>query len=127
MNAAAIRVGESAIAGRGVFATREFAAGEIVEECNVLLVSADHRDHLDKTELFEYYFDWEGDAAVALGLGSLYNHSGEPSARFEKRIAEAMVAIRALRPIIDGEEITVDYGAAVVITPSANGGTPPLE
>lgn len=69
----AIRFGASPIHGLGVIAEREFRAGEVIEECPVIFVAAQNRPALDQTELFEYYFDWEGDGAVALGCGSLYS------------------------------------------------------
>ena len=46
--------------------------------------------------------------AIALGYGSLYNHSYAPNARYEEGPAATMLFL-ALRPIEAGEEITVNY------------------
>jgi SET domain-containing protein len=105
-----LEIRSSAIHGRGVFATRAFAAGDTVERCPVVVVPAAERHLLDGTHLFNYYFDWEHDAAaIALGYGSLYNHSGSPSARYRKVFDADVVEFVALRDIEPTCEITVDY------------------
>jgi SET domain-containing protein len=99
----------SAIAGRGVFATKPFARGELIETCPVIVVPASQRPDLDKTALYSYYYGWGDDAALAQGLGSFYNHSYHPNAVYEKDIANGNVVISAIRDIVAGEEITVNY------------------
>ncbi len=97
--------------GRGVFANRAFAAGERVEWLPVLVIPQEQLRHLDRTVLRDYYFAWGPsgrDGALALGFGSLYNHSYQPNARFEICGDEA-VALVALRAIDRDEEITVNY------------------
>ena len=96
--------------GRGVFATRRFAAGEIVEECPVLVFAEEDWELLEQTSLRGYYFEWAGGGVgLALGLGSLYNHSSSPNARAELDHDGALVHYRSLRTIEPGEEITIDY------------------
>ena len=46
--------------------------------------------------------------ALALGYGSLYNHSYQPNARYDDQPAGAMT-FTALRDIRAGEEITINY------------------
>ncbi|HZU37814.1 MAG TPA: SET domain-containing protein-lysine N-methyltransferase, partial [Gemmataceae bacterium] len=46
--------------------------------------------------------------AIALGYGSLYNHSYMPNARYDDEPGPAMT-FTALRTIRPGEEITVNY------------------
>jgi SET domain-containing protein len=46
--------------------------------------------------------------ALALGYGSLYNHSYRPNARYDDDAQAAMVFL-ALRSIAAGEEITINY------------------
>lgn len=95
--------------GRGVFAGRLFRRGEVIEVCPVLrLPSGMPPDGL------EYYvFKWgtEGkELAIALGYGSLYNHSPDPNAAFTTRYARAEVVFRATRDIAAGEQVLIDYG-----------------
>lgn len=100
--------------GRGVFANRGFAAGERIEWVPVLVIPHAQLPYLDRTVLRDYYFAWGADGrdgAIALGFGSLYNHSYQPNARFELT-GEQAVALVALRPISPDEEITVNYHGA---------------
>jgi SET domain-containing protein len=46
--------------------------------------------------------------AVALGYGSLYNHSYQPNARYDDESGQTKV-FRAIRDIAPGEEIVVNY------------------
>ncbi len=49
-----------------------------------------------------------GTVALALGYGSLYNHSYEPNARYEASRRRTKIFV-ALRKIATGEEITINY------------------
>ncbi|MFC7896807.1 SET domain-containing protein [Streptomyces sp. NPDC057381] len=105
-----LRIDASPVHGRGVFTTRAITAGETVESCPVLLVPAAQRHLVDDTALYDYYFNWPGgQAALALGYGSLYNHSPRPNARYRKNTDTLTVDIHAVRAIAPGQEITVDY------------------
>lgn len=99
--------------GRGIIARAAFAVGDVVEVCPVIVV--DDGSALDHTVLAHYVYDWKPDAsavAVALGCGSLYNHSYRPNARYEKRYdgeGANTICYRAHRPIAVGDEICVNY------------------
>ena len=65
-----------------------------------------------QTKLASYYYEWGEDCeqgAIALGYGSLYNHSYEPNARFEFHEDQDCLEFIALREIEAGEEITINY------------------
>ncbi len=102
-------VDTSPVHGRGVFAATAIAVGDVIELCPVLRLPAVQRDQIDATLLFEYYFDWDGDAGVAFGYGSLYNHSDEPNAEYIKHYDADLLEVRALRDVAAGEEITFSY------------------
>jgi SET domain-containing protein len=102
--------------GRGIFAARDLAEGEILEEAPVLLFSSDDAERLEATALGNHYFHWEGDAddegwrgALALGLVSLANHSANANAGVWQDFAKDRLVLEALRPIAQGEEILIDY------------------
>ncbi len=96
--------------GRGVFAGRGFRTGEVVERCPVLRIPASDRRLVQKTVLKTYLYERDrGAAAIALGLGSLYNHSLDPNAEFELLLDADVVEFRALRHIAPGEEVTISY------------------
>jgi len=105
-----IEVRESEIGGRGVFARTSIDAGSLVETCPVLRVPRDEMADLDKTVVYSYYFVWGDDAGIAFGFGSLYNHSSQPNARYEKNLDRDELEIFALREMSAGEEITLNYG-----------------
>lgn len=97
--------------GRGVFARRAIREGEAFETCPVLILPPEVIE-APSAVLSSYVFDWgDGHLALALGYGSLYNHSYEPNARYEDigRRAKRFVAIRE---IAAGEEITINYNGA---------------
>jgi SET domain-containing protein len=105
-----VEIRPSALHGLGVFATRAFAAGDSIERCPVVVVPAAERPLLDETNLYNYYFTWQDQAAaIALGYGSLYNHSPAPCARYLKIFGADTVEFAAVCNIDSGHEITVDY------------------
>jgi uncharacterized protein len=96
--------------GRGVFARRRIAKDTIIERVPVVALPVQEVFGTAATStLSEYVFRWrDGEVAIALGYGSLYNHSYEPNARFysEGRLTQVF---SALRDIDAGEEITINY------------------
>jgi SET domain-containing protein len=96
--------------GRGVFARREISRGEVFERVPLLIMTSDeYAKGLSNSPLKDYCFAWGVDQVVlALGYGSLYNHSYKPNARYED-VGTAIKAFVALRAIAKGEEITINY------------------
>jgi hypothetical protein len=93
-----------------VFTDEAFAAGDAIEECPVLVIPADQRELINQTIFSGYYYEWgETDGALALGFGSLYNHSYKPLARYDPAEDEPLLVISAIRAIRSGEEITINY------------------
>jgi SET domain-containing protein len=101
--------------GRGVFAARPFRAGELVEVCPVLLFRKPY-EVLHK-ELKTFVFHWpvpEGaraTQALALGYGSLYNHSNPSNLRYETDVEALLMRFIAVRDIGADEELTINYNA----------------
>jgi hypothetical protein len=96
--------------GRGVFARRVIRAGEVIERVPVLVLPLGTVTESDGCEsLAGYCFMWgQGTVALALGYGSLYNHSFRPNAKYED-IGQMTKVFTALREIAPGEEVTVNY------------------
>ena len=96
--------------GRGVFARRLIQDGEVIERVPVFVLPVgETRTATGTTRLSGYCFEWgPGTVAVALGYGSLYNHSYQPNARYDDESGQAKV-FRAIRDIAKGEEIVVNY------------------
>ena len=99
---------------RGILAARDIKKGEIVEECPVLFVPKEQLEYIDKTSLEHYYFEWpEGNGAIALGYGSLINHSFEPNVEFDVDTENKTVNFHAVRDIKAGEELLTNYNGRV--------------
>ena len=96
--------------GRGVFARRLIYDGEVIERVPVLVLpDGESRSASGLTPMSDYCFDWGGGTvAVALGYGSLYNHSYQPNARYDDEKGQIKVFV-AIRDISLGEEIVVNY------------------
>ncbi|MCA0983633.1 SET domain-containing protein [Halobacillus yeomjeoni] len=98
--------------GRGVFTTRKIKKGDLIEQSPVIVVPSRERRFITKTVLSNYFFNWGrsfNDVAVALGYGSLFNHSYSPNAYFKNNLRASTVDFYAYKDIQAGEEITVNY------------------
>ncbi|MCB9033724.1 MAG: SET domain-containing protein-lysine N-methyltransferase [Chitinophagales bacterium] len=98
--------------GRAVFCDEAIAKGMEIEVCPVIVCPNEDRVHIDKTYLYNYYFNWNDDqkaTAIALGFGSLYNHAYEPNAIYECYFEEQIIKIIANEDIPAHTEITISY------------------
>jgi SET domain-containing protein len=106
-----LRFGPSTIHGLGVFAVADLPKKSLIEICPVILIPESHLPLIDQTPLFDYYYSWPtGEGAVALGLGSMYNHAPEPNATYEINVENRTIEIVTIRFIRAGEEVTISYG-----------------
>ena len=93
--------------GRGVFAMNPIAKRSLIECAPILVLKNDDCGGL----IDRYTFDWnDGTCALALGFGSLYNHSYTPNARYWMYERRRVIEFVAIRDIEEGEEITINYG-----------------
>ncbi|MBL8785293.1 MAG: SET domain-containing protein-lysine N-methyltransferase [Deltaproteobacteria bacterium] len=109
---AGVRVGVSPKKGRGIFATRDYAAGEVVEVVPVLVIPTAQQEIIVPTILNDYVFGWGDTVAIAFGYGSLYNHSWQPNCEYKKHLADLVIEFVAVRPIAAGEEIVTNYASS---------------
>lgn len=104
--------GPSQLHRRGVLTAGEIRAESVIEVCPVLVLSPSQLTVIHNSELHDFYFLWgaaRDRPAIALGYGSLYNHSPQPNATFLTDFEDDTMIITALRDIEAGEEITLDY------------------
>lgn len=97
--------------GRGVFALKDFKKGELIESCPVLTFTPKERKQLEKTLLNFYIYPWKSTrgASLALGYGSIYNHSYTPNADWKQNFKKMAMEYRAIKDIKKGEQILVNY------------------
>ena len=108
-----IYVDKSPIHGWGVFAKEDIMEGEVFEECPILTLP------IGKGEitplLIDYRFnypqgnEWE-EQVLALGYGSLYNHSENANAYWVSDLENRTFKFISNREIKKDEEIFVWYG-----------------
>jgi hypothetical protein len=98
--------------GRGVLAGRRFAQDELIERAPVVVLSAAEWEIAKQTDVARYSFCWGRrglQAGIALGTGSLFNHSYSPNAFARPLVGERLMEFVALRDIEEKEEITINY------------------
>lgn len=95
--------------GRGVFATEDIKKGEIIEVAPILVLQFE--DFIDTrwNLLFEYYFWLDDEVVLALGYGSMYNHSVSANAGYEIDIKNKSITFKSIKQIKKGEEVLFNY------------------
>ncbi|KAH8685602.1 hypothetical protein BGZ60DRAFT_466328 [Tricladium varicosporioides] len=122
--------------GRGVFANRDIPGRTILEVCPVLVLDpVENEEHVAKTELYHYTYNWpytppqngmngEGSnssnggskpptmtQAVIFGLGSMFNHSTiHQNVGWERDLTNKLITYTTLRDVTKGEELCISYG-----------------
>jgi SET domain-containing protein len=96
-------ISDSPLGGRGVFSS---------EMIPIILPPDDLKRIHEHSILHDYYFLWSDDGAegaLALGYGSLYNHSYSPNAEYYTNRETMTIDVFAIKDIEAGEEITFNY------------------
>ncbi|KAJ7935514.1 hypothetical protein B0H13DRAFT_2246722 [Mycena leptocephala] len=98
--------------GRGVFAARAIPSQTIVESSPVLLLGKEeYETHGRFTILDQYAFNWKnGSMALALGLGSLFNHSNFPNLSYKIDPSNDLIHYTTTRNVDPDEELCIYYG-----------------
>jgi hypothetical protein len=99
-------------AGRGVFTSLDIKKGDVIEKCPIIEVPEGGVSGLKESTLVTYFFYFgkrKERLAIALGFGSIYNHSYKPNAIFKIKPKERVIEFIALRDIKKDDEITFDY------------------
>jgi len=109
-----VYIGKSKVpnSGRGVFALRNIKKGETIESCPIIEIPEDHTEYLSQSVLTSYLFYFgrnKNRSGIALGFGSIYNHSYKPNAKFKIKEKEKVIDFIALKNITKDEEITFNY------------------
>lgn len=98
--------------GRGVFTKKAIAANIVIEVSPVIVMSRADREHLDKTLLHDYIFEWgklKDKCCMALGLVPMYNHSYKSNCEYFMNFEEELISVKTVRHIKEGEELTINY------------------
>lgn len=99
-------------AGRGVFARIAIKKGELIETCPVIPIPEHDVSGLSEGILLHYFYFFGKKLermVLALGFGSIYNHTDTPNATYKEREKDQAIDFIALQDIQKSEEITVNY------------------
>ncbi len=111
-DAAPINVRMTPTMGRGVFAARRLAHGEVLGEFHTIRLPAHEVAAMAGSTLSRYWFeDADGSAFVVLGWIEMLNHSTQPNAGRSWRATPEgeVVTLYTLRDIEQGEQLFIDY------------------
>ncbi|CEP08574.1 hypothetical protein [Parasitella parasitica] len=99
------------VRGRGVFAREPLDRNVLVEISPILFFNAEEYTNYGKyTVLDQYTYCWQGGFALALGLGSMFNHNSSPNVGFIRDIPNKLIRYVTLRRIEKYEELCISYG-----------------
>ena len=110
-----VRARKSSIHGMGLFATETIAMGSLIERAPLIICDTYSFRCLDdimgiRHILSDYPFKWNrSQSAIALGYGSLINHSTSPNALFKFNYDYPAIEYYARRTISADEEIVMQY------------------
>ncbi|KAF9481206.1 hypothetical protein BDN70DRAFT_912372 [Pholiota conissans] len=98
--------------GRGVYASRLIPRNTLVEVSPVLLFSKDEYEKYGKHTIIDHYsFKWpDGRLALALGLGSIFNHSHSPNTSYTRDTKLDCIMYTTVHDVQPGEELCIYYG-----------------
>ena len=105
-------INETVEKGRGVFTRERIPANTVVEMAPVIVMQKSDREHLDKTLLHDYIFEWgkeKNKCAMALGLIPIYNHSYKSNCEYFMDFDDDSILVKTVRVIENGEELTINY------------------
>ena len=98
--------------GRGVFTRERIPANTVIEIAPVIVMEKANREHLDKTLLHDYIFEWgkeKDKCAMALGLIPIYNHSYKSNCEYFMDFEDSSIMVKTVSVIENGEELTINY------------------
>jgi len=93
--------------GRCVTATQDYRVGDVIERVPVIILNPGDEK---VGKIADYAFHWRANLwVIALGYGSLYNHSDTPNAEYIRFFSANEMHIVAVEDIPAGREITLGY------------------
>lgn len=97
--------------GRHIVSTKKILKKTKIESTPLLLFSKKDRKIVNHTFLKKYIYHYpfkKNTDALAMGIGSFFNHSENPNVKFE--IKKNYVVFWAIKDIKAGDQLFIDYG-----------------
>lgn len=107
-------------AGNGIFANCDIGKGEVIETCPIIEFPETETGFIEKSSLINYVFFFgkkREKIVLALGFGSIYNHSDNSNAMYKIKSKEKTIEFISKVDIARGEEITINYRGSSSLKP----------
>ena len=114
-----LTIRESLHKGKGVFTNEAITANTLIEIAPVIICPAADIPLIDKTNLYNYYFKWgnlQTEIAIALGYGSMYNHSYTPNVAYKMDYEQQTISFVAWEYIAAETELFINFNGEVLDT-----------
>lgn len=97
--------------GRGLFATKDIPANTVIEISELIVIPDGKQDRLLlKTDLKHYLYLFGKGSALALGFGSLFNHSDAPNVIWNMNEKKKRITFVTNKAIKKNEQFFINYG-----------------
>ena len=96
--------------GRGVFAGQDISRGTLINISHLLLFPATDEPSPEKEILSHYTYTVGSNQALALGIGSLFNHCRRNNVGFVIDKTNMYIRYTAICDISKGSELCINYG-----------------
>lgn len=102
--------------GRGVFASRDIKAGEVIARCEILVLSTADSATINETDMRWYLFRFNNvQDCIVLGDGEIFNHADKENVSYQLVTQTDAVSnrqvmeFRAIQPILEDEQLFINY------------------
>ena len=104
--------------GRGIIAEKDIKRGEVITNCELLVLSPDDTIKVNETDLKWYTFTFNaetGQDCLVMDDGEIFNHDDDANTLYGliDFNGRKLMRFQACRDIKRGEQLFIDYGADV--------------
>jgi SET domain-containing protein len=104
--------------GRGIIAERDIKRGEVITNCELLVLSPEDTIKVNETDLKWYTFTFNAETSqdcLVMGDGEIFNHDDDANVLYGliEFNGRKLMRFQACRDIRRGEQLFIDYGADV--------------
>jgi SET domain-containing protein len=104
--------------GRGIIAEKDIKRGEVITNCELLVLSPEDTIKVNETDLKWYTFTFNAETSqdcLVMGDGEIFNHDDDANVLYGliEFNGRKLMRFQACRDIKRGEQLFIDYGADV--------------
>jgi SET domain-containing protein len=104
--------------GRGIIAERDIKRGEVITNCELLVLSPEDTVKVNETDLKWYTFTFNANAkqdCLVMGDGEIFNHDNNANTLYGliEWNGRKLMRFQACRDIKQGDQLFIDYNADV--------------